>query len=109
MISPDGTLISASTAPYWGVIAIEENGGDKRLVQLELALEAHGVASSEPVNLAFAAAAEAILMRIFVEQVPSLHMGCCKVLETGHLLQLLAVQASICTDLIHAVGDERSS
>ena len=53
--------------------ALEGDGGDKRLVQLELVCEAGGVAPPDPVNLAIAAAAEAILTRISAEQVPSLH------------------------------------
>ena len=53
--------------------AIEEDGGDKRLVQLELACEADGVAQQTLFNLAFAAVAEAVLMQASAEQVPSLH------------------------------------
>ena len=38
---------SASRVHYF--TAIEENGGDRRLVELELACEAYGVAPSDPV------------------------------------------------------------
>ena len=41
--------------------AVEEDGGDERLVQLELVCEADGVAPPDLFNLAIA---EAILMRI---------------------------------------------
>ena len=37
-------------------------------------------------SLVNAAVVEAILMRTSVEQMPSLHRGCSKALETGHLL-----------------------
>ena len=46
------------------------DGGDKRLVQLELACEAHGVAPTDPFTLAIA---EAILMWTSVEQKQSIH------------------------------------
>ena len=52
---------------------MEEDGGEKRLVQLELAWEADGVAPPDPFSLAIAAIAEAILMRTSAEQVPFLH------------------------------------
>ena len=53
--------------------AIEEDGGDKRLVQLELACKADGVASPDPVQSGtIAAIAEAILVQIYAKQVPSL-------------------------------------
>ena len=42
--------------------AVEEDGGDKRLVQLELACEVDGVALPGPVSLAIAAVAEVIQM-----------------------------------------------
>ena len=53
--------------------AIEEDGGDKRLAQLEHAVEADGVTSPDPNLSGQCAIAKAILMRISVEQVPSLH------------------------------------
>ena len=52
--------------------AIDEDGGDKRLVQLELACKADGFARQILFGLAIAAIAEAILMRISDEQVPFL-------------------------------------
>ena len=53
--------------------SIKEDGGDKRLVQLELACKADGVASPDPVQSGtIAAIAEAILMQIYAKQVPSL-------------------------------------
>ena len=51
--------------------ATEEDADDKRLLQLELAWEADGVAQLDP--LAIAAIAEAILIWTSAEQVPSLH------------------------------------
>ena len=32
--------------------------------------------------------------------------GCSQVLETSHLIQLLAVHADICTDVVRAVGHD---
>ena len=49
------------------------------------------------------AIAEAVLMKIFAEQVPSLHRVYSQVLEAGRLLYLKAVHADICTD-VRAVG-----
>ena len=43
------------------------DGGDKRPVQLEVACEADGLAPPDPVGLAIAAIAYAILMRISAE------------------------------------------
>ena len=55
-----------SLGPFLGVskqgpcfTTIDEDGGDKRLVQLELVCKADGVALSDPVSLAIAAIAEA--------------------------------------------------
>ena len=53
--------------------ATEEDGGDKRLVQLELACETEGVGPPDSVSSAHSAIAGAILMRISAKQVPSLH------------------------------------
>ena len=54
--------------------AIEDDEGDNRLVQLELARKADGVASPDPMfNLAIAATAVGILMRISAEQMLSMH------------------------------------
>ena len=46
--------------------AIEEDGGDRRLVELELACEADYIALPYPFFLAIAVIAEAILMRTSV-------------------------------------------
>ena len=50
--------------------AVEDNGGDNRLVELKLACKANGVDRQVLFSLAIA---EAILMWTFAEQVPSLH------------------------------------
>ena len=52
--------------------AAEEDGGDRRLVEFELACEADGVARQILSNLAIAVIAEAILMRNSAQQVLSL-------------------------------------
>ena len=59
--------------PHARFTAVEEDGGDRRLVELELACKADGVAPPDPVCLAIATIAEAILIRTSAEQVPSLH------------------------------------
>ena len=53
--------------------ALEEDGGDKRLVELELACEADVLHPQILFSLAIAAIAEAILPRTSAEEVPSLH------------------------------------
>ena len=53
--------------------ATEEDGGDKRLVELELACEADVLHPQILFSLAIAAIAEAILIQTSVEQVPSSH------------------------------------
>ena len=46
---------------------MEQDGRDKRLIQLELAFEAGGIVAQILSNLAIAVISEAILMRISVE------------------------------------------
>ena len=53
--------------------ALDEDGGDKRLVELELACEADVLHPQILFSLAIAAIAEAILIQTSVEQVPSSH------------------------------------
>ena len=55
------------------VTAIAKDGGDKRLVQLELVAKLIVLHRQILFSLAITAIAEAILMRISAEQVPSLH------------------------------------
>ena len=62
--------------------AIEEDGGNKRLVQLELPFE---LLRQTLFHLAIAAVAEAIFVWISVERVPPLHKVTVGYLKTGHL------------------------
>ena len=57
------------------------------------------------ISLAIAAIAEAILMQI--STVAILAQGCFQVLKTGHL-QLLAINANICADVVPAVGHDHA-
>ena len=73
-------LVSKTRILFFGVskqgpcfTATEEDGGDKSLVQLELACETEGVGPPDSVSSAHSAIAGAILMRISAKQVPSLH------------------------------------
>ena len=79
---------------------MEEDENDERLVQLELVCEADGVASQIPFNLDIATIAGAILMRNSAEHVPPLHRIAYN--KAGHVLELLAVHAHICTDVARA-------
>ena len=78
--------------------AVEEVGGLWRLSFLALLIVLHRQILIS-LAIGITAFAEAILKRTSAEQISSLHMVAPKsqVLETGHLLQLPAVHANICT------------